>query len=606
MSQDNEHLPDIVEADDEGDSSSVHSHANDSLVVGGGLSSRAVGDDLADDPSITNLRRDSIKGNGLIADNSQIEKRSDRRRPLCRFFLMGTCKYGEHCTCRHDLAPEEGCSIEEARRNVICPFFVKGKCRHRERCWFSHDLTNKEKHLDEADNVVQDRDGRDENVSGLTVVEPSTVSELKTIKSPQQQQQQQTKLHRPPLQQHQSRQERKSISSIPKIDDDDGFVNCGICLENVVEKGRRFALFSNCIHPFCYECARSWHRDNHYRTSLKSNGFDVESQLIYHSCPVCRIDSEFIFPSRDYKTGHEKDAFIARYKQERLGRPCKFFKGEIGTCPFGKECFYAHLSPEGKDLKPFDVKKPKGKSSMEQLKTIQDHEELLNENNMYLSWVQGGLRDEPDFFDIIETQEEAMVPTGTTLIHGNASFPVDTDQTGHTMLEDNRDGHYIRTTFQPEAISNDNFTIPNVTELDYMQDESSNLKENVSTWWGNTITQENTVVGATAAVLNYEGYGHVPMLPLGNINTANLLLSSSSSWGCKMRPEHDQKEEAESLTGRLDLTWLPSLHAVSATNSEATLVSNDHDPLSFGTSANDRFDEDTHTSLILDLQKFME
>jgi hypothetical protein len=76
-----------------------------------------------------------------------------------------------------------------------------------------------------------------------------------------------------------------------------------------------------------------------------------------HSCPLCRVDSEYMFPSKEHYIGAEKDAYIAKFKEERSDRKCKFFDGNLGSCPFGKECFYAHLGEDGIDLKPIDVRK---------------------------------------------------------------------------------------------------------------------------------------------------------------------------------------------------------------------------------------------------------
>lgn len=427
---------------------------------------------------------------------------------------------------------------------------------------------------------------KDDNEFESTIAAPSFVGAFEATEYQQQQQAQ-------PQQQlactvtNRSTQQHDQASTLAK-NDDDGFMNCGICLENVVEKGRRFALFSNCIHPFCYECALSWHRDNQYRNSLKSSGFDVECQLIYHSCPVCRVESKFIFPSRDYKTGPRKDAFIAQYKQERLGRPCKFFKGEIGTCPFGKECFYAHLSPEGKDLKPIDVKKPKGKSNI-QLKSVQEQVEVFDSSDhndhmhMPTSTEQDGL-DEPDFFEIIETQEEVMMPSAT-MGQGNISYPVGHD---HSINMDEFQG--------------------TVNELN-LQAEGS-LKETISTWWGNTTvttTAEALSSSSTTTLTNQQEYYNDQMMP-GNLNTTNLL---SSSWGSsafqvldryETQPEHNQQKQTDSLTGTSDLTWLPSLYSTSATNSETTPDNGtDHNALS-----SDRIDDDTQISWIMDLQTFMD
>ena len=54
---------------------------------------------------------------------------------------------------------------------------------------------------------------------------------------------------------------------------------------------------------------------------------------------------------------------MEEYKILRRDRPCKFFTGSIGSCPFGPDCWYAHLSPNGEELKLVDFQKPKGRNT---------------------------------------------------------------------------------------------------------------------------------------------------------------------------------------------------------------------------------------------------
>lgn len=131
---------------------------------------------------------------------------------------------------------------------------------------------------------------------------------------------------------------------------------CGICLNNIVRSGKRYALLSGCSHCFCFECLQKWHKQT--RSSKISRGESGKYELIKHSCPECRCESDFVIPSKEfYAAGEEKDELIAEYKQEKASMSCKFFTGEIGSCPFGPECFYAHMSADGKDLKSQDVRR---------------------------------------------------------------------------------------------------------------------------------------------------------------------------------------------------------------------------------------------------------
>lgn len=224
---------------------------------------------------------------------------------------MGSCKYGDNCTYRHDCEEEGG--VEEARKATICPFHLNGKCRHKERCLFSHDI----------ESLVKNRlDDKSNPASAF----------------------------------HDSCSAGNNDDEV--MDNPDEI--CGICLGNVVEQGKRFALLSSCDHVYCFDCVRSWHRNPQYRNSLAKAGTDVRHELIKHLCPTCKVTSEHVFPSKVFYRGKEKEGYIEEYKIERSLRPCKFFDGNYGSCPFGRECFYMHLDSKGVNLKPFDVKKLKG------------------------------------------------------------------------------------------------------------------------------------------------------------------------------------------------------------------------------------------------------
>ena len=258
----------------------------------------------------------------------------------------GTCTFGDKCTYRHECSEVK----EEARKTVVCTYFLKGSCRHKERCWFSHQVDKPENSQDAIKRNESAQEEKDDAETPI-LAHPSAfcakpaepvVSLLSTLSI-----------------------NDEETSSVASLEMEDETTKCGICLESIAGRGERFALLSNCIHPFCYQCAQSWHRNPSYRKSRKvKNTADVHS-LVKHSCPICRTDSEYMFPSKNYLIGAEKDAYIAQYKAERLNRKCKFFDGNIGSCPFGQECFYAHLDEAGTDLKPCDQKKGSKKSKLE-------------------------------------------------------------------------------------------------------------------------------------------------------------------------------------------------------------------------------------------------
>lgn len=64
---------------------------------------------------------------------------------LCRFFVLGKCRYGSHCTYSHALpeaasdcaaSPEEG--LHAAAALVDCPFFQRGNCKYGDYCRLRH------------------------------------------------------------------------------------------------------------------------------------------------------------------------------------------------------------------------------------------------------------------------------------------------------------------------------------------------------------------------------------------------------------------------------------------------------------------------------------
>lgn len=255
-------------------------------------------------------------------------------RPLCRFHLMGSCAHGDECTYRHNCEPEGG--LEAAKKAFPCPYFAKGKCRHRERCYFSHDNGILPRQPEDAGNVR----------SNIQIISSNTNTAL-TVDPPHRGEQDDTF---PP--------QGDENSSDDGIDNDDGH-KCGICLNNVAQIGKRFALYSNCSHCFCYDCARGWHRKQ--PAVKRSQGIDVDRTLLKHSCPECRVESDNIFPSKYFYSGNEKVEYVNEYKRKRTNQGCKHFKiGVRGSCPFGSTCFYAHADTDGSSMKPFDVAKPKG------------------------------------------------------------------------------------------------------------------------------------------------------------------------------------------------------------------------------------------------------
>uniref|UniRef100_A0A1I7XX48 RING-type E3 ubiquitin transferase n=1 Tax=Steinernema glaseri TaxID=37863 RepID=A0A1I7XX48_9BILA len=112
---------------------------------------------------------------------------------------------------------------------------------------------------------------------------------------------------------------------------------CGICMDNVREKNRRFGILQNCRHCFCLECIMKWRQSE-----------DVELETI-RSCPECRIHSDFVIPASIWvDEGPEKEKLIEEYQENMAKKRCKYFKpNNPDSCKFGNKCFYRHENADG-------------------------------------------------------------------------------------------------------------------------------------------------------------------------------------------------------------------------------------------------------------------
>jgi len=114
---------------------------------------------------------------------------------------------------------------------------------------------------------------------------------------------------------------------------------CGICFDTVVEKKgreRRFGILSKCKHIFCLTCIRTWRQAHQFEATVT------------RGCPECRVFSEFVCPSAYWvDTKEEKDKLLSEYRAAMGAKDCKYFNGGLGKCPFGTNCFYNHRSLAG-------------------------------------------------------------------------------------------------------------------------------------------------------------------------------------------------------------------------------------------------------------------
>ncbi|EED90718.1 predicted protein [Thalassiosira pseudonana CCMP1335] len=118
---------------------------------------------------------------------------------------------------------------------------------------------------------------------------------------------------------------------------------CNICLENPTKLKRQFGILSCCNHVFCHKCLMEWRTEG---------SEEVSSRRV---CPTCRETSDYVVPSYVLaKNDTEKQQIIRTYKERLAAIPCRKFDGILGSCAFGKDCFYQHLDGDGKDVKSHD------------------------------------------------------------------------------------------------------------------------------------------------------------------------------------------------------------------------------------------------------------
>ncbi|KAG7390561.1 hypothetical protein PHYPSEUDO_007501 [Phytophthora pseudosyringae] len=229
---------------------------------------------------------------------------------LCRFFVLGKCRYGSRCTFSHALpaqvsecAADETEGLSAAAALVDCPFFLRGNCKYGEHCRLRHNPA-----------ILP---GAAATGSASTCPAPGAGRSAASSNN------------------------AATGATAAAGDDNQHDFTCGICFDDIVQSGKHFGLLS-CDHCFCLDCLRSWRQSK-----------DMELEVI-RACPACRLPSDFIVPSLIFVTGEEKRKVVEAYKSHLALRECKYFNGLFGSCPFGPRCFYAHRDSEGRDVKHLD------------------------------------------------------------------------------------------------------------------------------------------------------------------------------------------------------------------------------------------------------------
>ena len=127
---------------------------------------------------------------------------------------------------------------------------------------------------------------------------------------------------------------------------------CGICFDSISNKGEKYGMLENCDHAFCLSCIRSWRKQK-----------EQQDRANLRRCPVCRNESFFVVPCENPIIDvDQKAAAVVKYKKQMSAVPCKAFDYGRGKCALGTSCFYAHLNPDGTRFKPLPVRKMEGAS----------------------------------------------------------------------------------------------------------------------------------------------------------------------------------------------------------------------------------------------------
>jgi len=221
-----------------------------------------------------------------------MQRKKKNSAPLCVFYQRGACAKGAHCSFSH-------ASTVSDKDRVLCSYHVQGNCRYGDNCQLLHGniCTHCNKPCLHPYNPGQAQ-------AHVKVCGEKTVL----------------------------------LSTLPAdIIESSNKAECGICLEIVSEKSKKFGLMTGCDHSFCLTCILAWRN--------KSKDITNPSSMV-KSCPTCRQESLFIIPSAVFCVGEHKQNIITQYKDSLRKTPCKYFT-KTGSCPFGPDCFFAHLDKSG-------------------------------------------------------------------------------------------------------------------------------------------------------------------------------------------------------------------------------------------------------------------
>jgi len=310
----------------------------------------------------------------VASQGNESAGQSNGSRVQCRYFLNGVCRNGSSCAYSHELS--------SSKPDMVCKFYLAGKCNYGDRCRYDHikpATTSAPPRAPrmlvpppptctpcETSNSTQwgmSNGPKDSNSTTPGATQVLSLERAASLLCPfaaagRCTRQQCPYLHglacpvcgmqclhpeRPETHQAHisscAQKTRKKAKDVA-LQAASSAVECGICLERVVERPerteRRFGILENCSHAFCLSCIRSWRSQ------------DGQGAEVLRACPVCRVMSHFVIPSATFVDDPAtKQELIDDYQGNMKRIPCRHFNYGEGECPFGTSCFYLHQYRDG-------------------------------------------------------------------------------------------------------------------------------------------------------------------------------------------------------------------------------------------------------------------
>ncbi|KAJ3179882.1 hypothetical protein HDU87_002450 [Geranomyces variabilis] len=236
----------------------------------------------------------------------------------CRFFRAGNCWRGDHCRFAHgDRLPigKELQDKDEMKRMMMmpeCPYFAKDNCRYGNNCFLQHTT---------------------QPLYETAATSPCAAAEEEEEKD----------------------EDQEAAPEV--VDEEDDAAVCGICLEvpSACQPARMYGLLEGCDHCFCRECLMQWRSgvpfDGNAASTTTSDTRDDINKETKRSCPLCRVHSHLVVPSKQFMQGTAKEDYLNSLRARKSKIPCMYWK-KTQRCPYHHWCLYAHRDPQGKDMKP--------------------------------------------------------------------------------------------------------------------------------------------------------------------------------------------------------------------------------------------------------------